>query len=167
MAELDPRAPNTVVLHDASRGVWLWFQEPVAVCVAHGPAEVRPVLETVARRVETEGVHAAGFVSYEAAPAFDPALAVRPASGFPLLWFGLYRAPAVGPAPSADRGELPRLDWEPSVTGPAYRAAIRRVKDYIAAGDTYQVNYTIRLRAGFGGDPWSLFGTLVRRQVPG
>jgi hypothetical protein len=38
-------------------------------------------LETL---VEANGWHAAGFLSYESAPAFDPALSVRPdPSGFP------------------------------------------------------------------------------------
>ena len=34
--------------------------------------------------------YAAGFISYEAAPAFDRALTTRPPDDFPLLWFGLY-----------------------------------------------------------------------------
>ena len=50
------------------------------------------------RRVEAatqDGLHAAGFVCYEAAPAFDEAMAVQtPVEGLPLVWFALYRARA-------------------------------------------------------------------------
>ena len=56
------------------------------------PREVMDCLRRVEHLVESQGLHAAGFVSYEAAPAFDRALAVREAPGFPLLWFGLFPA---------------------------------------------------------------------------
>jgi para-aminobenzoate synthetase/4-amino-4-deoxychorismate lyase len=50
-------------------------------------------------------------------------------------------------------------------TGEAdYREAIRRIKDYIREGDTYQVNYTVRLRSRFTGEPYSLFRQLVLAQ---
>ncbi len=39
----------------------------------------------------------------------------------------------------------------------AYEQAVRRVIDYIAAGDVYQVNLSQRFRAPFAGDPFTLF----------
>jgi para-aminobenzoate synthetase/4-amino-4-deoxychorismate lyase len=45
-----------------------------------------------------------------------------------------------------------------------YDEAVTRIKDYIASGETYQVNYSIRLRAPFSGDPWMLFLELVQAQ---
>ena len=53
--------------------------------------------------VAQDGLYAAGFVSYEAAPAFDGSLVVNDDGHFPLLWFGLYEGveeielPAAGP----------------------------------------------------------------------
>ena len=41
--------------------------------------------------------------------------------------------------------------WRPSVDRDSYDAAIARIREHIAAGDTYQVNHTLRLRlAGAG-----------------
>jgi len=45
-----------------------------------------------------------------------------------------------------------------------YKEAIARIKDYIRAGDTYQVNYTIRGRFSFEGDPALLYEALRMRQ---
>ncbi|KQQ88384.1 aminodeoxychorismate synthase component I [Massilia sp. Leaf139] len=43
-------------------------------------------------------------------------------------------------------------------------AAIRRIRDYIAAGDTYQVNYTYRLRFDAFGSIYALYSRLRARQ---
>jgi para-aminobenzoate synthetase component 1 len=39
-------------------------------------------------------------------------------------------------------------------------AAVQRIKDYIAAGDVYQVNLSQRFETEFGGNPFDLFKTL-------
>jgi para-aminobenzoate synthetase/4-amino-4-deoxychorismate lyase len=41
---------------------------------------------------------------------------------------------------------------------------VRRIHEHIAAGDTYQVNYTYRLRAPWDGDPFERFSALARAQ---
>src|SRR5689334_11795620 len=46
----------------------------------------------------------------------------------------------------------------------AFRAAFERIRQRIADGDTYQVNYTFTLHAGFSGDPLSLFADLIATQ---
>jgi para-aminobenzoate synthetase component 1 len=43
-----------------------------------------------------------------------------------------------------------------------YIRAIERVKEYIAAGDVYQVNLTQRFQAELGGTPWELYKALRR-----
>jgi para-aminobenzoate synthetase / 4-amino-4-deoxychorismate lyase len=153
---------NSVLLTNPNDGGLYRFRDPVRVVQASCLDEVLPAVAEVQTAVEKDGLHAAGFVSYEAGPAFDPALAAYPADEFPLLWFGLYRDREVVPAPVA--GETPALDWQPTVTPEAYRKAIRRVRRYIEEGDTYQVNYTFRLHAPFVGDPEPLFARLVNAQ---
>lgn len=153
-----------VILHDAGARRWLAFRRPRALFQAGRLADVLPQLRQVEAAVEA-GLPVAGFLSYEAAPAFDPVLTTHPPDGFPLLWFGAYDAPEVIPAPTPapepghDLGE-----WTPSQTRADYDQAIARIKDHIARGDTYQVNYTLRLRAPFAGDPGSLFLTLADAQ---
>ncbi|NUT60582.1 chorismate-binding protein [Herbaspirillum sp. C9C3] len=51
-----------------------------------------------------------------------------------------------------------------SVDETAFTAAIDRIRDYIAAGDTYQVNYTYRLHFDVLGDPITLYRRLRARQ---
>ena len=154
---------DQVILQDRQGSRWLSFCHPQRVVVAHRLTEVCRKLAEVEYEVRERGLYAAGFLTYEAAPAFDPALRVRPPGGLPLLWFGLYeRAEPVG----APGGQAPYKvgQWQPSVTRFDYESAIGRVKDYIAAGETYQVNYTYRLCAPFEGQPWGLFLDLIQAQ---
>jgi para-aminobenzoate synthetase/4-amino-4-deoxychorismate lyase len=130
-------------------------------------AEVAEVLESV-EQATAGGLWAAGFLCYEAAPAFDPAFRVRPPDGgvagrCPLAWFGLFEECLPVPPPKPDGGYTLN-DWEPTVMPARYGAAIAAIKDRIAAGDTYQVNYTFRLRSRLRGDPQSLYADLVAAQ---
>ncbi len=153
----------TVFIHDAHLQQWLTFKDPVEVMVVRRVEEVLPAMQAVEHSVDRHGYWAAGFMSYEAAPAFDSALYAYPADEFPLLWFGLFRSPQV--SPSLPPSSAFRLgEWSPSVTRQEYDQAITRIKEQIARGNTYQVNYTMRLQASFQGDPLGLFQSLVRVQ---
>src|SRR5689334_2409792 len=158
--------PDVVLLHDAARGQWLSFRQPVQVFAAYALKDVLPALRAAEARVEARGLYTAGFLSYEAAPAFDASFQVRPPDpDFPLLWFGLYPPPEVVPPPRPPTGAAPLGgDWAPSVTRAQYAVAIDCVQSHIARGDTYQVNYTFRLRRAFDGDPLALFAALAQAQ---
>ncbi|MBI3944067.1 MAG: aminodeoxychorismate synthase component I [Chloroflexi bacterium] len=159
---------NTVQIWDRTHRHWLCYDRPVTVIQTHRPEEVLPSLRQIEHLVDQHRWHAAGFISYEAAPAFDPSLHVQPSGDFPLLWFGLYSAPKVvksppaGSALSYDAGQ-----WTPELTEVAYTQAIQEIKALIAAGYTYQVNYTFRLRSTLRGDPQTYFYDLVRGQQAG
>jgi para-aminobenzoate synthetase/4-amino-4-deoxychorismate lyase len=148
-----------VVIKHAGR--WLHFSRPERVLRAESAEEVLPRL----REAEESGLFVAGFVSYEAAPAFDHALKTHPVEGFPLLCLGLFHAPEVleeieeAPTSNVELGEL-----KPSVSKDEFVAAIRTIKQRIAEGATYQVNYTYRLNADFSGNTWAFFCELVKAQ---
>jgi para-aminobenzoate synthetase/4-amino-4-deoxychorismate lyase len=158
---------NRCTFHDSTTGQWLTFQNPVETVVATSPATVLPALERLETLVNTRHLHAAGFIGYEAAPAFDPSLKVRPdPSGFPLLWFGLYEAPekqTALPAPAPHPSSAPTR-WTPSISPDQYRDAMARLHTYLYSGDTYQVNYSFRLQAPFTDEPWAFFCNLVHAQ---
>lgn len=157
----------TAWLKDGAGGVWLRFAAPREVLTAH-EGEVRPRLEDAGRRVEREGLWAVGAVSYEAGPAFDPALAAhapgpdRP----PLLWLALCDPPkqVVKLPPASPSGPIP--EPVPSLPRRAFLADFADIQEALAAGDAYQVNYSFRLRSPFGGDPWSLFHHLLGDSPP-
>jgi len=158
---IDSTAPGEVIF--ASNGIETRYAHPATVLVAHSPADVPERLADIERAVAS-GMHAAGFLAYEAAPAFDPALAVHPAGDFPLLWFALYPAPPVVDNAPSDALPFAVGEWQPEVTREEYGAAIARVRELIAAGDTYQVNYTFPMTAPFSGDALSWFRHLCAAQ---
>jgi para-aminobenzoate synthetase/4-amino-4-deoxychorismate lyase len=142
---------------------WLYFSDPHHLVSIFALEEVVPALREIERMMQDNNWHAAGFLSYEAAPAFDQSLKIHSHSAFPLLWFGLYPAPRVIdlPKPASPK---PALSWSPTTDRDTYNSAIDQVKDHIAHGLTYQVNYTMRLHADFNTDPWNFFLHLARSQ---
>lgn len=158
---------NGAVLRDATDGRWLLFRRPLRIFHATEPASVLRVLRAVEREVAVNRLYAAGFLAYEAAPAFDPALAVKPPGDFPLVWFGIYREPEPLPALAPAPNQSMTLPWQACVSETEYQRALGRIKAYIRAGDSYQVNYSFRMRAAFAGDPWRLFLSMVKSQGDG
>jgi para-aminobenzoate synthetase/4-amino-4-deoxychorismate lyase len=159
------KSPNSAIIHDAMTGWWLHFREPQRVIEVSRVEDVVPGLGLVESIVRQHGLYAAGFISYEAAPAFDAALRTQPPSSFPLLWFGFYSAPdMVRLSMSINDPAFASLPWVPSISREAYDRAISDIKTFIAYGETYQVNFTFRLRALFSGDHWEFFLNLAEAQ---
>jgi para-aminobenzoate synthetase / 4-amino-4-deoxychorismate lyase len=126
--------------------------------------EVLPALARV-EQAAAAGLHAVGFVQYEAASAFDPALVTRPPDTcMPLLRFAVFaeRRAIVMPPAEAATPELP--DALPSLDATAFAERVERIRSWIAAGDTYQVNLTFRLRTSFTGDVAALYRQLGAAQ---
>lgn len=154
-----------VIAQDEANG-WMLFADPVRCFFTHQTAAVSGVLEAASQAV-ADGFCVAGFMSYEAATGIDPVMVVHPADArVPLVWFGVYRRAERMASLPVLSSRLPyRLDAWTCDTGEAdYREAIRRIKAYIRDGDTYQVNYTVRLHSRFAGEPYAFFSQLVQAQ---
>src|SRR5271157_99660 len=147
-----------------SRQSFLEFSKPVEIVTAHTIEDVLPALRTVEQRVNKHSLFALGFISYEAAPAFDSAFLTRRHSpAIPLVHFGLFGEPVM------TRLETPAnfqcgVHWRPSITNNTYDQAIRAIKNHLGNGRTYQVNFTYRFDAYFSGIPQVLFSTLFADQ---
>jgi len=150
---------------DPRRGGWGFvFEEPEELVIARRIPDVLPALARV-EAATREGRHAAGFLAYECAPAFEPAMRTRPPVSFPLVWFGVFgKRRRIRPGEYAASGTCRLSEWTPSISREAYLAAFRRIQRHITAGDTYQVNFTFRLRAGWEGEPFALYRRLCRSQ---
>src|SRR5690349_21496494 len=157
--------PNEVLLK--ANNEWLYFSNPYQIIMAEKPEDVLPAFQEIEERIAFNAWHAAGFLSYEASSAFDSALRTRaattlldkhsaPTNRFPYLWFGLYSRPRTVTLPQPQEPKL-ILDWQLTTDRKRYEEAIVRIKSFIAEGKTYQVNYTIRLRADFTGNTWNFF----------
>jgi para-aminobenzoate synthetase/4-amino-4-deoxychorismate lyase len=151
------RYPARVVVRDEARGTWLEFASPRRIVTTHTVAEVLPLIRDIQETIEREGWHAAGFISYEASPAFDPSLPVKDDSAFPLLWFGLFERTNEIALSAAPPEPTPPIAWQPSICREAYERCIHTIREHIRNGDTYQVNFTYRLRAETDCDPWEMF----------
>ncbi|HEX5726835.1 MAG TPA: anthranilate synthase component I family protein, partial [Longimicrobiaceae bacterium] len=151
---------------DPARGARSFrFGGPRRVLRADRLDEVVPLLVEV-ERAAADGLHAVGFVAYEAAPAFDPALAAHPPDPrLPLAWFALY-AEREESSPEWDdtSGDATLGAWETDTPFAGYRERVERIREWIAAGDTYQVNFTVRLRAPFAGSEAALYRRLCLAQ---
>lgn len=165
--KVDLHSPRTheLVLREARGGVWLHFHRPRRVLQTTKLEDVMPLLDEISALAKAQRLYAAGFISYEAAPAFDAALDVQDNGQFPLIWFGLYDPPQKHTMLPEETDEARiSLPWRPNLSQKAYNKAIKQIKDLIAAGRTYQVNFSLRLQAPFIGDSWRFFRQLVQAQ---
>ncbi|MCL6626311.1 MAG: aminodeoxychorismate synthase component I [Alicyclobacillus shizuokensis] len=171
----------------------LVFTQPEDIITAATVPEVLSALDRV-KAACAAGYYAAGYIAYEASPAFDPALATHPpVAGLPLVWFGIFRNPtksetassAVSFAPPVT-GWQPRISpgprvtesalssnpsftpgpWLPNVSKADYQKAIRAIKEAISKGETYQVNYTFRMKSQMHTTPWTWFTRCVQGPTP-
>ncbi|WP_369256900.1 aminodeoxychorismate synthase component I [Geodermatophilus amargosae] len=151
---------------DLRAGRALLCPPPSRILTAVRPDEVAAVLRQVHDATEA-GSWAFGYVAYEAAAGLDPQLpgGSAPAGDPPLVWFGLCDEPApVAPlAPPAGTGPRP-APWRPDWTDDEYARAVARVREHIAAGETYQCNLTDRLRSPVPEDPEALYARLALAQ---
>lgn len=123
-----------------SQQSWLWFERL-------GPPREASRLEDVAELLDwMEEGHAVGWVSYEAAAAFDSALYAHPVDG-PFAVVARAAEPIrfhelAAPAPGV-RG--PR--WSQAIKAEQHAAAVSSILGDIAAGRVYQVNFTFQMLA--------------------
>ncbi len=166
-------------LFDAVQQKWLLFSSPTAIYTTNKREEIESLLETIEKEVTEEKLYAVGFLSYEAAAAFDPAmLPVMPqvsSSSFPLLWFAIYQQPQiVSPSVLTCYPETIELCWQPSITEQQYYQALKKIKSYIQSGYSYQVNYTFHLESVLDNVlknvpqslfSWRLFSQIIHNQA--
>ena len=143
------------------------YRDPVETIVAHDTADVAGCL---ARLRAAHGLHAVGYLAYDAGPPGEAVVPQR--SDAPLLWFGLFNGydeiaaeavPAWLPDPEGAWASAP----VPTIDRAAYLAAFEQVQAYIAAGDIYQANLTFQARCAVVGDPLALYARLRPRAAAG
>lgn len=125
------------------------FEKPLRELVARDLSEVLPVMKA-AEDAQKSGKYVAGFVSYEAAPAFRANLKTNsPSNNMPLVWFGVYDnfTDTIEETPNSAP-----LSFKMDTAYPEYAAKIAQIKTEIAAGNTYQINYTVRLQSDVPSD---------------
>ena len=177
-------SPGAILLQTArfdatNRYSYLFLQPQATIEALH--LEELPNLFDQIEVALADGCHVAGFLSYECGYHFEnfPNIAAIPAS-LPLASFGVYRDPIVFDHQLGriqHEASLPAVERHDSLIPTAvadqialqlseadYIARVRRIKDYIAAGDTYQVNFTDRVEIAVPPDGAAVFQSLLRHQ---
>jgi para-aminobenzoate synthetase/4-amino-4-deoxychorismate lyase len=154
-------------------GRTLLFEDPERVIAVYRREDVEAGLDIVTDGL-SRGLHATGFFAYELGYCLEPKLqSLLPRDRRqPLFWIGLFREPARFTDAETRgwldaNGALERStisDLQLSWTRDEYTDVFAKVQDYIAAGDVYQINLTLKYRFAFSGDPVALYSALRRKQ---
>ncbi|MBA2527069.1 MAG: chorismate-binding protein, partial [Pyrinomonadaceae bacterium] len=145
-----------------SKSLPLLFDCPITTYATNQLKEVAPLLRAVEAAAKS-GNWAVLMLSYEAAPAFDGSFKTRQPGPLPLAWAAVFDRPSAS-KPKVRAGAYSLTAWKPQVTRSEYDHAIKRIRELIARGDTYQVNYTFPLVATFSGDPGACYRDLCHAQ---
>jgi len=167
----DLSAPFILIDDAREGGSARLYRQPVEIIVARATADVAPALAAI-RSATGAGLHAAGFIAYEAAAAFEPVLDPPPATTHPLLWFGLFDDfTEIAGENVADLLPDPEGAWigpaRPLIDRADYRSAFAAVQALIAAGDLYQANLTFPAIVAIEGDPLAAYARLRRSAQAG
>jgi para-aminobenzoate synthetase/4-amino-4-deoxychorismate lyase len=176
--------PGSILLQtfrfDPSNRFSYLFLNPISVISSNALDEIPQVFSRIEEALAS-GFHVAGFFSYECGYHFEQS-GGEPSSlqGLPLAWFGVYETPIVfdhvqgrfqgpGPAPQFPmdvqkdtKAVLDHLTL--GIPKDEYLASIRKIKEYIAAGDTYQVNFTDRVSFQTQTSASTVFESLSKHQ---
>lgn len=140
----------------------LLFTSPETVISCNRLSEVKQAFREMESAL-ANGCHLAGFLSYEAGYAFEEILYTDKSFGFPLVRMGCYRKPLRSAGDILNTtGRYSLKDMKVSVPFEDYEKRINRIRDYIVAGDVYQITYCIKTKFSFSGDERALYSALCR-----
>ena len=184
ISALAANTPNSVLLEtsrfDADNHCSYLFLHPLRILAAHTPEEI-PTLFHQIEQALAENLYLTGFLTYESGYSLQGITDDTTQHDLPLACFGVYREPIVFdhntglfsgppmlplPQPHSTQCEPAFSDDEIALNlAPEdYRHKIEQIKERIAAGATYQVNFTDRIRLRTDVSPAELYLALRRQQ---
>jgi para-aminobenzoate synthetase/4-amino-4-deoxychorismate lyase len=124
-------------------------------------------------RILDKGYWLCGFFSYEFGYYLESYFSSfrKFCLDYPLVWLGVSKGPKI----INHKEYLPIFNIKESsnyrvknikanITPQEYNAAIKKIKEYLERGDTYQVNFTFKLKFDFEGDALDFYLNLRRAQ---
>ncbi|HDO51358.1 MAG TPA: hypothetical protein ENH05_01310, partial [Rhizobiales bacterium] len=166
--------PTSVLIDNAREGPGhaALYEAPRRIIRADTPGEVSGALAAL-EAARKSGAHLAGYFSYELGYALEPRFAQMMPGGrrVPLLWFGAFDQVRTLEGREVEdyldasaTGRYRLSEPELTMSAQSYGTRFARVKSYIAAGDIYQLNLTLKGRFRVEGDPVALYRDLRRKQ---
>ena len=176
--------PNSVLLQtsrfDAANQTSHLYLDPLQILTAQTLEDLPHLFNKIESALAADH-HVAGYLSYECGYHFEPHANTTTFDSHtktPLAWFGIYSEPITfnhvtslfsQTPPTSTNTEAPKP--EPFTTASNfdidhahYTQQVLHIKDLIAAGDTYQVNFTSRVTLETPLTPADAFNTLSRQQ---
>ena len=149
----------------------LLFSNPQNEIIAHNNDELPAALEKI-EQVKKQGLYVCGYLAYEAAYYFlDKNIPNTKNPEQPLLYFIAFKdlhrpsREQIDQVLKQDKASQPCIyDLKLNVPEKNYIKTIARIKKYIEAGDTYQINYTIKYNFKLQGNSTSLYKALRKTQ---
>jgi len=144
----------------------LSFENPLEVLRLETPSQLEAFFERLQNFIK-KGFYACGFLTYELGYLLENRLKrLFKKSNLPLACFFIYSRPTFFFVNSSD---LEKNDFNIdnlafNISKELYLKDLKRIKEYIASGDVYQVNYTFKLKFTFKGHPSELFYSLLFSQ---
>ena len=160
---------NSIVIYDSMKQKWLLFTNPKKIYQSNNSLEIPSVLKKIEKHSTEKKLYAVGFISYESSYKFLAIQNKKPASNFPLLWFGIYNQPKeLNISIFQKKTNHISIPFQNSISHDDYRLAFKKVKHYISRGQSYQLNYSYRLIANLQSlsySPWDLFIQMINAQA--
>ena len=147
-----------IILRNKKNDSWRIFSSPKEVLYSNYLHEVKTILDKVESKINENNDIAVGFLSYESAPAFDPAYRVNKESKLPLICFGLFEG--FKETQILDNSEIITnkiYNWKIETSPSEYKKNFDYIKNQIELGYTYQINYTLRSHSESIQNPYEFF----------
>ena len=144
------------------------FTQPIKELKTRELSEVAELLAQV-ESYQQQGYYVVGYVSYEAAPAFERKLSVHraPLLGEYLLYFTVHDRVETSSIPiTYEEVDLPS-NWQEVTSAADYEQAIAQIHHHLRQGDTYQVNYTVQLKQELSVHSFAIYNRMVVEQEAG
>ncbi|MFA5034881.1 MAG: aminodeoxychorismate synthase component I [Candidatus Margulisiibacteriota bacterium] len=147
----------------------LLFEQPTDLIVARHGHELAGCFAQMESSL-AKGYYLAGFLSYEAGYGFEEKLATQNQSACPLLQIGVYKEPKRnGNLRQYRRGFQNQSYYKvtnkkTNITQEKYFTNIRKIREYLEAGDTYEITYCLKFLFDFAGDPYTFYRQLYNTQ---
>jgi para-aminobenzoate synthetase/4-amino-4-deoxychorismate lyase len=168
---------ETLRFDAANRRSYL-FQNPLRILTAETLDEIPQVFAGIEAAI-ADGLYVAGYFAYECGYHFERCSGGELApQEMPLAWFGVYEQPAIfdhSKGRFLEPHSLPEYDGGPppstkplteqvalGIPKPEYLARILEIKEHIACGETYQVNFTDNITLPTEESPAVVFASLSR-----
>ncbi|MBF0485948.1 MAG: chorismate-binding protein [Candidatus Omnitrophica bacterium] len=139
----------------------LYFTHPRRLIICEKKEFLHQAFEDMEGAIK-DGFYVAGFLSYEAGYAFEPALKDLFHGHFPLLCMGVYDAPQTAPDRYENLFHVSQI--QNNISRADYFSDIKRIQRHIAAGDVYQITYCLKKKFLFRGDAYSFYRRLLLSQ---